>query len=314
MPKRSLSPCGGAALLLTTVLLTGCGGGGDDGDDGGDPPDGNNSRHASISYDLDNNGVADAQSTLRYDSAGRVAELRYVYTGDGTADRFDGRGQDSVTEAYAFDGQGRLASFTNTAAEGSSRFTFVYGSGAQPTRADVTAGGMTGQRNYSFSSAGLMTRVELVLQGQVLGDSSFDYDAQGRRTLATETTAGADAAASTRYTWNSDGTLAAVDRDIDADGTHVRYEMSYQNGLQTGTRKLVAGQLLYLVRFSYDTQNRLARAVFDMGGDGSDDASMTLTWETGACQSAVLPEFDPLTDAITGSGGSATGRISACAR
>jgi hypothetical protein len=117
----------------------------------------------------------------------------------------------------------------------------------------------------------------------------------------------------TVYGWNDDGTLATVERDLDADGTDVRYEMSYENGRQTSTRKSVGGVLRYAVRFEYDSDGRLAKAIFDVGGDGSDDAVWTLSWQAGACRAITLPIFDPLIDSNTGHNSTSTGTVGRCA-
>lgn len=300
---------GGSAAAVLLLLLAGCGGGGD-GTTTDDPAGG--TRQASISFDLDNNGVADAQETLRYDSEGRLTQRAYVYTGDAVADRMDGRGQGAVTETFGYDGQSRMSSFGTTSSEGAVSMSFVYDSGELPTRADVSAAGMVGQRNYVYDTAGLLQRVDLLIQGQLFGSTSFEHDAQGRRSLAAESDPAGSGVARTRYTWNADGSLAAVARDIDADGFDVAYSMTYENGRQATTRKSVAGQVLYSVRFAYDSQGRIERATIDMGSDGSDDAVMTVTWEAGACRSVRLPEFDPLLDSVTGWGSSATGRLSHC--
>jgi YD repeat-containing protein len=306
------------ASLTLLLALTACGGGGDGEADGGEGGDGNppppagtadTTRLSIISLDMDNNGTPDATDTLTYDAAGRVVESRYVYSGDGTTDLFVGEGTQSRTTTYSYDADGRVSSVT--AADTS--FTFTFGNTGLPLRADVSTMGIDGRIDFTHDAAGLMIRAVTTVAGSAFGTDTFQYDAAGRRTLERETAPGDTSGVQTVYTWNEDGTLAAVARDVDADGLNVRYEMTYADGRQTGTRKSVGGAVRYTVNFEYDASGRPTRTHFDVGGDGGVDAVWTLTWQAGACRAVTLPVFDPLLDSITGYGSNSTGKLANCA-
>lgn len=265
--------------------------------------------------DYDNNGVTDAVETISYDTAGRVLRASYAYTGDGQVDRYNFTGTDPTTNEYVYDSSGRVMSVLNTQAGGTTRFEFVYGASGQAARADVTAtsGGatFTGQLAFAYSGT-LLTEVVTTVMG-VSGDRSlFTYDAQGRRTSEVETDAVGGAPFRTDYTWNSDNTLATYRTDLDADGTNVRYQLTYVAGRQTRTVKTVGGSVFYTVDFSYDGQGRLAQARFDRLGDGTIDAVMTINWQAGPCTDVLLPLWDPLVDSVTAWGSSLRGESNRC--
>lgn len=313
----------GLLLLFgaTLLALAGCGGGGNDDTDtgtdtgggggggGGGAGGGSGSRQAALSYDFDNNGVADATLSLVYDSSGRVVERRFVRSGNTSSDKFDPYEEaTSGVETLAYDSQSRLISTTS----GGGQFNFIYdGAAVQATRADIFAGGdLLGSWAYTYAGS-LLTQAS---RSGIFGTSrdTYTHDAQGRRLTALEAADSADPLL-TSYTWNSDNQLSQVDREFDADGGPVRYTMTHVGGRQATTVKTVSGVTSYSVAFSYDGDGRLVRAEFDDGADGTVNAVWSVTWETGACAAVRMTEFDPLLDSISGHGATTDGTLSPCA-
>lgn len=298
-----------AVASVLAVAVTACGGGGGVDDPVVDPPGPLGIRQAALSYDFDNNGVVDAVQSLVYDAAGRVVERRFVRTNSVSSDKFDPVEDEivSIVESLTYDAQSRLVANSSPGL----RFSHIYdGSSALALRTEISADGSAlGTWAYTYSG-NLMTQAQ---RTTVFGNSvdTFAYDAQGRRLSWLES--GEDSATvQTAYTWNSDGKLVMVDREVDSEGGRALYTMAYAGGRQTGTVKTVDGAPSYSVAFTYDAQGRLLRAEFDDGSNGSVDAVWTLTWETGACVAIRLPEFDPLMDSISGYGSSSDGTVSNC--
>jgi YD repeat-containing protein len=318
MKTQHKSPAARLAAIAALMLLVGCSGGSDggsgDGGGGGTPPPppppppaSASSRIAAVAWDLDANGAADASTTLAYDSQGRLVEQRYTYTGDGTADAFAGFGTDSGTITFGFDSAGRLA--TNTQA--GATFTFVYGADGRATRADIALPGATGEYLFTYDTAGLLTRLDVTAAGLALSSIAYEHDAAGRRVRSAETTPFDAGVSEETFTWNADGRLTGATSDLEGDTANVRYELLYDGPRQVGTRKFAGSSLLYTVRFEYDSAGRVARAIFDVGGNGSEDATATLSYESGPCVVLVSPLWSPI-DTITGGALTRAGDISTC--
>lgn len=306
------------APLSAAMLTVACGGGGGGdgtggsggagGGGGGGPATG--TRQASLSYDFDNNGVADAVTTLIYDAEGRPTERRYVYSGDGTADRFDPFDDQGgpVVDRFTYDAQSRLQSWD----AGGLVFSYTYGVDGLATRVDATS--PVGRAAAEFIYSGnLRTQALRTLEGNLVATDIYEYDGQGRRVLTGELNPDGTVFEDTRYAWDGNGRLTSADVAFDADSNGPsRYVMAYAGGLQVSTIKTYGNQPGYSVAFSHDTGGRLLRIEFDLGSNGSVDAVWTMTWESGPCRPVRLPDFDPLMDSISGYGSSSDGTVSNC--
>ncbi len=272
---------------------------------------------ASVSYDHDNNGVADAVETYTYDASGRPTRMQYVHTGDGTADKFAPYPAQNKRTEFTYDGAGRITQWLDVQGGDRTSFAFTLDNANHPISAtfDAQPAGqspMTGSLAFTWVNNQLRQMVQTLGGGQSI--TNYGYDVSSRRIQESSPglNGGADLVTST-YTWNSDSTLASVFKAVDGDGINARYTMRYFLGRQFDTVKTVNGQAAYTVTFTHDAQGRLTKASFDAGSNGSVDAVWTITWEDGACTPITLPIFDPLINSVTGYGHSLAGEFSLCA-
>jgi hypothetical protein len=307
------------ACLMGTVLIAcggGGGGGGGDASSGGASPSpnpgpgpvGNDLRLASGRYDYDANGTDDATDTYTYDAQGRVTQRRYVYTGDGTADRqaLYGDKNDTVTLSYADDQ--RVAVETQVRDDGSGwRFTFSYDASGRVTRTDsdsLGAGGAVIQRastEYAYNSGRMTLAVMRDGGGSELMRQTIDYDAATG--LPTQMRRGPlPLNQHYAYQWNSDATLAQERQDVNGDGVFDQTtDYTYGGGRLVRTAVVFAGlyasQKGYSFLFSYSGAGAPERIDVDLGSDGSVDAIHRPSYQSAACRAVVLPVVFPFVTA-----------------
>jgi len=202
-----------SAIVGGCLAITACGGGGSSsssdsgsgngaGTGGGSGGGSTSQRISRFSADYDNNGIADAVETSRYDNNGRLIATLYTYTDDGTADiiNLNEEGAREVSFDYTYNSQGQMTSwvkdiaFIDPASVGPGRIVRQEFSAAYDSNGLVTEAIITG---FSISGAQLTSqRFEPRYNGNVMSSfigfinnlqtyiTTFTYDSSGLPILA----------------------------------------------------------------------------------------------------------------------------------
>ncbi|MDP2521542.1 hypothetical protein Q8W30_03070 [Neptunomonas phycophila] len=295
-----------SVALASSLLLTACGGGGGGGSSSSssstDTPDVPESgyRVSQVQLDYDNNGTPDATVAITYDSNGSIESENYTYTDDGTPDlfRFYNSAGDS-SEAYSYEhlATGQLSNLHIESGTRQSFSQYTYNSSNQLSTVTetITNGTSVSEKRTTFTySGGRLTGYNTVntVDSSPISRGQFSYDGDGR--IETQTQETWQAASSTwstlTYTtsWTDEGYIEEVAVDTNDDGNaDITLAYTYGSG----------GEVLSRVRtdFTNDTQDSTVTYRYssnnirngedwDLGSDGSIDATLSITVANEACQ------------------------------
>ncbi|MBX3607803.1 MAG: hypothetical protein KF788_21190 [Piscinibacter sp.] len=297
--------------LFAAVFATACGGGGDPPEPPTeeDPPQSTASRVVSVSYDYDNNGVADAVSTASYDADGRDTGFTFTYTGDGTPDRYQPLPPTNEVDERSYDSAGNLVrSVFRPAGSAVTTMDTSFDANGLPLSSDFTvAPNPTGSfvRVVYAQSGNRLTGATYSLNGTVFAEETLTFDADGRPSVRITTrnpAFGDPPQARTVYHWRTDGQLEQVQVDNEDDGVfETTLQMNYSAGVHVSTVITTTdGSGDLTITAFRDALGRVIRTEHDRGSDGSVDAVITTTWEAGACQPVRMPGLPPFVEERSG--------------
>lgn len=262
-------------------------------------------RVTSVTYDYDNNGVADATDSILYDADGRVNLATYLYTDDGTPDilnlRDDGTVQETNTLSYDADGNVTLFVVDRQAERFENNFS--YDDNGALSRVDFqflnANGGQVAAIYWEFMYANQqLIQVDnfLATNNQLFSSQGFTYDTNDLPATSDFTSDGTSAI--TTMTWRDDGKLETLATES-SNGTTSSVALTYdaqgllQNEIWLNTGGLgfnyseIPGRA-YTRSITYDAQNRPVTVSYDQDSDGNVDATLTLTWEAAPCIPATI--------------------------
>ncbi len=254
-----------------------------------------------VVYDFDANGVADADSNLVYDPAGRVVSSDYTYFGDGTPDLFN-TVDDEISQEdslFGYDASGRLTS--GNVDRGFELFeteTFFVGD-----RFDQVflverdgSGGVVNDVRFDFGYTG--GNLTEVLNRDNTDESliftlGISYDAEGLPQQSDLLSLGVDF--SNIFTVDDGGNVTAIDSSAGAFGSGsatMTYlpapsgQLEHEVWTETGTIGSLFSEFPgfdYRKTYAYDGNDLRTHAEVDIGDDGSVEAIVTFEWLAASC-------------------------------
>ncbi len=291
-------------LLVFPLFLMSCGGNNDS--ENSVPSDATTPTNSTVSMqrmggfriDFDNNGIFEAVAEIEYDASGRVTDVNYTYSDDGTPDktRFElfslfGAARDyNATDHYEYDNQGRLISLVFDS-ELYSRFSSEW-------EWDENNLATAHRQKYYDLSGNIISHytTRTLYQGNLVsGFETFEQDiVSGNETLSDSAVINYDAAnrpislntsiLKYNYAWDALGrvekweTFDPVSNEL---LTHMTYAYANSRISQINT---VSNASSYTETFNYNDAGRWESSNFDLSQDGVIDSTLLPEWEDGVCR------------------------------